>query len=186
MYKQMPKKCVKKPTARGTFLQHVFSKCLTHSDIIYHLQSLWHRIVLTAKLNPLGHYKWINQLSNTTIWWLDICCFLHRYQLHVSALMAIFRFIDWQQNCKQLYFGMRLMYGGGGLGLDGGTRSRVCWVGRWCGCMGTIVPAGTTVPMHRTTVPMHPHHPPYSTHARSRTPIQPQPPSTIHKTHAKV
>ena len=28
--------------------------------------------------------------------------------------------------CKQLYFGMRLVYGGGGLGLDRGTRSRVC------------------------------------------------------------
>ena len=39
-------------------------------------------------------YNWINQLSNTTIWWLDICCLLHRYQLHVSALMAIFRLID--------------------------------------------------------------------------------------------
>ena len=35
-----------------------------------------------------------NQLSNITIWWLDICCLLHRYQLHVSALMAIFRLID--------------------------------------------------------------------------------------------
>jgi len=46
--------------------------------------------------------------------------------------------------------------------------------------------AGTIVPMHCTIVPMHPHHPPYSTHARSRTPIQPQPPSTIHNTHAKV
>ena len=44
--------------------------------------------------------------------------------------MAIFRLIDWQQTCKQLYFGMRLVYHGGGLGLDGGTRSRVCWVGR--------------------------------------------------------
>jgi len=30
------------------------------------------------------------------------------------------------KTCKQLYFGMRLVYGGGGLGLDGGTRSRVC------------------------------------------------------------
>ena len=40
------------------------------------------------------NYNWINQLSNTTIWWLDICCLLHRYQLHVSALMAIFRLID--------------------------------------------------------------------------------------------
>ena len=40
------------------------------------------------------HYNWINQLSNTTVWWLDICCLLHRYQLHVSTLMAIFRLID--------------------------------------------------------------------------------------------
>jgi len=40
------------------------------------------------------NYNWINQLSNTTIWWLDICCLLHRYQLHVSALMAIVRLID--------------------------------------------------------------------------------------------
>ena len=35
------------------------------------------------------NYNWSNQLSNTTIWWLDICCLLHRYQLHVSTLMAI-------------------------------------------------------------------------------------------------
>jgi hypothetical protein len=55
------------------------------------------------------NYNWINQLSNTNIWWLFICCLLHRYQLHVSALMAIFRLIDWQQTCKQLYFGMRLV-----------------------------------------------------------------------------
>ena len=40
------------------------------------------------------NYNWINQLSNTTIWWLDICCLLYRYQLHVSALMTIFRLID--------------------------------------------------------------------------------------------
>jgi hypothetical protein len=78
----------------------------------------------------LHTYNWINQLSNTTIWWLDICCLLHRYQVHVSALMAIFRLTDWQQTCKQLYFGMCLVCGGGGLGLDGGTSSRVCWVGR--------------------------------------------------------
>ena len=30
------------------------------------------------------------------------------------------------KTCKQVYFGMRLVYGGGGLGLDGGKRSRVC------------------------------------------------------------
>ena len=75
-------------------------------------------------------YNWINQLSNTTIWWLDICHLLHRHQLHVSAFMAIFRLIDWQQTCKQLYFGIHFVYGGGVLGLDGGTRSCVCWVGR--------------------------------------------------------
>ena len=75
-------------------------------------------------------YNWINQLSNTTIWWLDICCLLHRHQLHVSALTAIFWLTDRQQTYKQLYFGVHLVYGGGGLGLDGGTRSRVCWAGR--------------------------------------------------------
>ena len=48
-------------------------------------------------------------------------------------------------------------------------------------CMVTIVPA-----LAGAIVPMHPHHPPYSKHTRSRTPIQPQPPFTIHKTHAKV
>ena len=62
--------------------------------------------------------NWINQLSNTTIWWLDVCCLLHRYQLHVSALMAIVMLIDWQQTCEQLYFGMRLVYGGRGLGYE--------------------------------------------------------------------
>ena len=25
------------------------------------------------------NYNWINQLPNTTICWLDICCLLHRY-----------------------------------------------------------------------------------------------------------
>ena len=61
--------------------------------------------VLLLPLCPLDHmvrhprcvflnYNWINQLSNTTIWWLNICCLLHRYQLHVSALTAIFRLID--------------------------------------------------------------------------------------------
>ena len=56
---------------------------------------------------------------------------MHGYYLaglrqYVSALMAIFRLIDRQQTCKQLYFGMRLEYGGRGLGLDGDTRSHVC------------------------------------------------------------
>ena len=81
-------------------------------------------------------YNWINQLSNTTIWLLDICRVLHRYQLHVSALMAIFRLIDWQQTCKQLYFDMRLVYGGGGVGVGWGYEiscvfSREGDVGAW-------------------------------------------------------
>ena len=50
--------------------------------------------IFRSRLNSSTNYNWINQLSNTTIWWLDICCLLHRYQLHVSALMAIFRLID--------------------------------------------------------------------------------------------
>ena len=52
--------------------------------------------------------------------------YLASLKLHVSALMPIFMFIDGQQTCKQLYFGTRLVYGGGGLGLVGGTKSRVC------------------------------------------------------------
>ena len=65
-------------------------------------------------------YNWINYLSNTTIWWLDIGHLLHRYQLHVLALMAIFRLTDWQQTYKQLYFGMRFVYAGRGVGVGWG------------------------------------------------------------------
>jgi len=105
-----------------------------------HLQVWWYQMLYNTILTSwwwahsarnMQRHNWINELLNTTIWWLDICCLLHRYQLHVLALMAFFRLIDWQQTCKQLYFGMHLVYGAGGLGLDGGTRSCVwCWVGR--------------------------------------------------------
>ena len=108
---------------RVIYLKLISSLCVSNME----LQTLSYNNELT---NAQYLYNWINRLPNTTIWWLDICCLLHRYQLHVSALMAIFRLIDWQQTCKLLYFGMRLVCGGGGLGLDGGTRSRVCWVGR--------------------------------------------------------
>ena len=50
--------------------------------------------ISTNHSTTLINYNWINQLSNTTIWWLDMCCLLHGYQLHVSALMTIFRLID--------------------------------------------------------------------------------------------
>ena len=102
----------------GTGVKNTLSLTYRHNHTVRHPRCVF------------VNYNWINQLSNTTIWWLDICCLLHRYQLYVSALMVIFRLIDWQKACKQLYFGIRLVYGGGGLGLDGGTRFCVCWVGR--------------------------------------------------------
>jgi len=37
------------------------------------------------------NYNWINQLSNTTIWLLDICCLLHRYQIHNKEFLCITR-----------------------------------------------------------------------------------------------
>jgi len=103
----------------------------------------WKWVYLTTELpdvlsygHTVGHrrcvfinYIWLNQLSNTTIWWLDICL-LPRYQLHVSALMAIFRLMDWQKLNKQLHLAC-VCYTVEGRGLlDGGTRSRVYWVGR--------------------------------------------------------
>ena len=101
-----------------------FAQTFEHpSNVKNVLQSFYIIDEIRCTASTSVNYNWINQLSNTTIWWLGICCLLHRYQLHVSALMAIFRLIDWKQTCKQLYFGMRLVYGGGGLGLDGGTRS---------------------------------------------------------------
>ena len=33
------------------------------------------------------NYNWINEMPNTTVWLLDICCLLHRYQLHKSRNM---------------------------------------------------------------------------------------------------
>ena len=51
----------------------------------------WNTKPKADRENYTVRYNWINQLSNTTIWWLDMCCLLHRYQLHVSALIAIFR-----------------------------------------------------------------------------------------------
>ena len=71
---------------------------LNHSTLyLFHVQYHAAHVVRHHRC-VFVNYNWINQLSNTTIWWLDICCLLHRYQLHVSALMAIFRLIDCQQN----------------------------------------------------------------------------------------
>jgi len=70
-------------------------------DGVVHAVMVRYTLLPTKLLHMVRHphcafinYNWINQLSNTTVWWLDICCLLHRYQLRVSALMAIFRLID--------------------------------------------------------------------------------------------
>ena len=55
---------------------------------------------------------------------VDVCCLLHRYQLHVSAFMAIFRLNEVTKKTWAVIFGMRLIYGGGVL-LDG-VRDLVC------------------------------------------------------------
>jgi hypothetical protein len=44
---------------------------------------------------------------------VDICYLLHKYQLHVSALMAFFR-LNELTKIQAVTFGMRLIYGGGG------------------------------------------------------------------------
>jgi hypothetical protein len=66
----------------------------TVSQITIHLKFSQYIIIWFVIPVVFINYNWINQLSNTTVWLLDICCLLHRYQLHVSALMAIFRLID--------------------------------------------------------------------------------------------
>ena len=65
--------------------------------------------------SPLCLYKlcWYHQLSNTTIWWLDICCLLHRYQLHVSVRMAIFRLNELIKNISSYIWHASYIYGGG-------------------------------------------------------------------------
>ena len=44
---------------------------------------------------------------------IDVCCLLHRYQLHVSAFMAIFRLNELTKKTWPVIFDMRLIYGGG-------------------------------------------------------------------------
>ena len=56
---------------------------------------------------------------------VDVCYLLHKYQLHVSALMAIFRLNELTKKHRQLYLACVLYTARGGGLLDGGKRSRV-------------------------------------------------------------
>ena len=69
---------------------------------------------------------------------VDVCYLLHKYQLHVSALMAIFRLNELTEKHKQLYFACVLCTVEGGF-IGWGTRSRVYRVGRGGVYMGSIV-----------------------------------------------
>ena len=60
-------------------------------------------------------------------------CLLHRYQLHVSALMAIFRLNELTKKKQTVIFGMHLIYGGGGFYWMG-VRDLVC-TGYGGGCI---------------------------------------------------
>ena len=56
---------------------------------------------------------------------VDVCYLLHNYQLHVSALMAIFRLNELTKYMgSYIWHASYIRRRGGGL-LDGGTRSRV-------------------------------------------------------------
>jgi hypothetical protein len=71
---------------------------------------------------------------------VDVCYLLHSYQLHVSALMAIFRFNELTKKTYAVIFGMRLIYrgvGGGGI-VWGYDVACVCGRAGW-GCMGSVV-----------------------------------------------
>jgi pyruvate dehydrogenase complex dehydrogenase (E1) component len=68
---------------------------------------------------------------------VDVCYLLHKYQLHVSALMAIFRFNELTKNFGSYIWHASYIRWRGFL-LDGGTRSRVYWVGGGV-YMGSVV-----------------------------------------------
>ena len=54
---------------------------------------------------------------------VDVCYLLHKYQLHVSAFMAIFRLNKLTKNIGSYIWHASYIWKGGL--LDGGTRSRV-------------------------------------------------------------
>ena len=78
------------PPGTLTVCPGLYRDCFTLLSLVI----LLHCMILLVLCCDNMYYNWINHLSNITIWWLDICCLLHRYQLHASVLMAIFRLID--------------------------------------------------------------------------------------------
>ena len=89
---------IRSPLSPDPPLATVLYKTASNITSLSPIQFIVHGYVISIRYKNFHQfqmfYNWINQLSNTNIWWLDICCLLHRYQLHVSALMAIFRLID--------------------------------------------------------------------------------------------
>ena len=67
---------------------------------------------------------------------VDVCCLLRRYQLHVSALMAIFRSMNLQKH-RQLYLACVLYTVG--VGFIGWGYEISCVLGRGGGYMGSVV-----------------------------------------------
>jgi hypothetical protein len=56
---------------------------------------------------------------------VDVCYLLHKYQLHVSVFMAIFRLNELTKNIgSYIWHAPYIRWRGGGL-LDGGMKSRV-------------------------------------------------------------
>ena len=59
---------------------------------------------------------------------VDVCCLLHRYQLHVLALMVIFRLNELTKKHRQLYLAC-ILYTVEGVFIGWGMRSLVYWAG---------------------------------------------------------
>ena len=69
---------------------------------------------------------------------VDVCYLLHKYQLHVSALMAIFRLNELTKKHRQLYLACVLYTAEEG-GFIGWGYEISCVLGREGGDMGSVV-----------------------------------------------
>jgi hypothetical protein len=113
------------------FLTNVALKCFLFRVLI----RVWNRKLHLAEKLQCLHYTEYTMLILSTAEHnylvVDVCCLLHRYQLHISALMAIFRLNELTNKHRQLYLACGL-YTVEGVFIGWGTRSRLYWVG-WRG-----------------------------------------------------